>query len=278
MEYKCAMRNTRSICKGEPYKIDDPEDPDHGREVTDQLSYQSFEMPTVWWNSRPMRQWMYAFVLEIWLTAWPVCTEISRRQPPTNIQSLAHAKVIGSGMNKHCDNRILQSVRNLKAGNDPFTEGDREYMGCPNSQLDGSNVYIFTVGNEPMRMTLSYINPGRSPDQSTKQYIEINVYSMELCDGYLTVLDPIDDLCAVHAIKFPRLELESMVERGPNGEEIIVDFAHRFGIVIRHMTNWMTYYTDTSTIKLTDAMKAANERSTANNSMEGGLGGRSAFS
>lgn len=71
-------------------------------------------------------------------------------------------------------------------------------------------MYVYTNGNAPMTMVWSFpADVSFGPDQDVKQYS----YNMELKNGYLTIVDSLDDTNMCHGVKFEDLTLEYMVEK-----------------------------------------------------------------
>ena len=174
VKYMSPMRRTKSICLNRPYTIEDTEDPDYGAKVTDQYSYQCHEMPVAFWSSRPMTQGELAFILEIWLEAWPFSTSISRKYPPNWLQYVDYAATLDCNMGMHRDNNTKQGLVRMQQGLPPHEDQARIYAGVPNSQVVGSCVYVYTTGNAPMKMVWSFPDISSGPDQNVKKYIEVD--------------------------------------------------------------------------------------------------------
>jgi hypothetical protein len=72
-----------------PYAINDPQDTDNGRVVTNQPVYPTYENPVTGWSSRPMSRVYYALGLDLWLNSYTFLTVQSRRGPPNSVQILS---------------------------------------------------------------------------------------------------------------------------------------------------------------------------------------------
>jgi hypothetical protein len=57
-----------------PYAINDPQDPDNGRVVTNQPVYQTYKSPVTGWSSRPTSRVYYALGLDLWLNSYKFLT------------------------------------------------------------------------------------------------------------------------------------------------------------------------------------------------------------
>jgi hypothetical protein len=155
----------------------------------------------------------------------------------------------------------------------------RVYAEAPNSQVVGSCVYVYTTGNAPMRMVWSFPDISYGPDQNVKKYIEVDCFLMELCNGYLTIVDSLDDDNMCHGVRFEKMTLEYIVEKDddddrkpaakPRGDDLITDFRHRRAVIIRRMENVQSNFVDSSRIKLNTAMREALSKSRANNCTDG---------
>jgi hypothetical protein len=52
---------------------------------------------------------------------------------------------------------------------------------------------------QPMMMTFSYPTPHQPITQSTKEYVSLSpVFTMEYGNGYLSVIDDVDDVMLLH--------------------------------------------------------------------------------
>ena len=279
-EYKCPMRRTVSVCLDKPYKIENVEDRDHGKSVTAMYSYICPEMPVTRWMCRPMKQLELAFALECWEDGWPYYAKDSRRLPPNWMQVCVYHGLLKSSMGQHRDNYDKAGLARMRAGLPPYDK-DKMYAGVKNSQVHGTNVIVYTMGNSPMEMVFSCPNINYGIDQNTDKYITVKCYSIKCREGHLSILDPLDDVMMCHGVKFEALTLEYIVtERDgidsnsdvENAESCGTDLRFRVAFVMRTLENVQEFYVDTSTIRLSDEMTKAAEKSNANNSMDAGVG------
>ena len=72
--YKCPSRQTMGVVYALPYAINDPQDPDNGRVVTNQPVYQIYKSPVTGWSSRPTSRVYYALGLYLWLNSYKFLT------------------------------------------------------------------------------------------------------------------------------------------------------------------------------------------------------------
>jgi hypothetical protein len=96
-------------------------------------------------------------------------------------------------MGPHCDNFTKEGLDRMKKSEMPYKDGQK-YAGMNNSQVYGSNVYVYTAGNVPMTMNFYYLNPRKGVGQKPTEYVTFKCFSIKCASGYLTVLDPLDDL------------------------------------------------------------------------------------
>jgi hypothetical protein len=244
-----------------PYNIIDVgfDHPDFDRSVVKMYSYICREAPLPRWQSRVTRLFQLAFMLEIYMDGFAFSTELSRQLPPNFMQICVYTALNETGMGRHRDNYTKAGLQRMKKGLDPG-DPDATYLGVRNSQVHGTNVYVYTVGNAPMKMVFAFPNPSKGSSQNVEDYLEIDCYSIECGDGHLTVLDPMDDVFGQHGLCFDSLELVAVRERGST------DLRHRFAVVMRRCGNVEEFYMDTSTIRLDERILKALEKSTANNS------------
>ena len=233
------------------------------------------EMSVVDWSCRPMKNIELAFVMECWVQAWPWLTSVSRAEPFNMLQTCVFNALPKTRMGNHRDNASVSSVRRMTNGQLPFYEGAR-YAGVPNSQKYGSNVVVYSMCNDPMSMVFACPNPLLPVDQETKKYIEHPCLSFQLGDGYLSILDAVDDIGFTHGSRWEDCELHSIKSRTQDGEECVRevggdndDLRYRVAFVMRRCTTVRDFYTDTSTIRLDEDMIEAMKGSIANNNKKG---------
>ena len=90
-------------------------------------------------------------------------------------------------------------VLNLVNGSDrPWGDNPR-VGGSENSQVRGSSVMVFSRGR-PMTLTLRYATPDRDVTQNRKYYVTSPSFQMRMEDGWITILDAVDDMLMVHEV------------------------------------------------------------------------------
>lgn len=275
-----AMRRTMSIANDRPYKITDIEADDVGRSVMQMYSYICPEQPVPRWMCRPTRHREVAFMNECWLDGWAYSTSISRRNAPNWMQAMLYWDLLGSEIRYHRDNVDKSGIALMQEGKDPML-GRKPYAGVQHSQVPGSNVYVWTYAQSgrPMKMRFKVPNVHLGPGQDVSKYIEVECFSIPCCGGYLSILDPLDDILMVHGVIFDDLVIESITcesEQSKSGDENESGF--RVAFVMRRLETMHEFYVDTSTIRLDDAMKEAMKKSRAkNNSAVAVSEGRNAY-
>ena len=195
---------------------------------------------------RPMRNLDYAFVLTIWELAWEYLTEYSRMNPPTTSHLLIYLGVVKTVMARHRDNFKSTNIAKLKKGLSPENSGT--YKGSRNSQVDTSSVIIFSKGNRPMVIRMSY---GATPDHlgdKREDYVTSFAYQMTCADGWITVLDPLDDLMMRH-------ELEFAVETTEEDEYPPLNECYRDAWVIRWLKEEADFFVDTCGLRISEEME-----------------------
>jgi hypothetical protein len=275
-----AMRRTMSVARDRPYKIMDADADDNSRSVMHMYSYICPEQPVPRWMCRPLRHRDFAFMNECWLDAWSYSTKVSRKKGPNWMQMMIYWEELGSEIRYHRDNSNKGSLTLMQQGKDPM--GSRQtYAGVQHSQVPGSNVYIWTYahGRRPMRIRFKVPNVHKGPSQDVKGYIDVPCFSFQCRDGYLCVLDPLDDILMVHGVSFDDLVLEAVVcsDECHNVDENDCTGAFRVAFVMRTLETMHEFYTDTSTIRLDREMKEAMRTSRANNVVVTESEGRNAF-
>jgi len=178
-------------------------------------------------------------------------------------------------MGQHRDNFSKVGLERMKEGGMPFIDGE-QYAGLSNSQVYGSNVYIYTTGSAPMTMTFSYPNPHKGLDQKPSEYVTLKCFAIQCDNGYLTVNDPLDDVLGTHGVTFDDLVLESVETREEGGKGNQTDQPWRVAFVMRMLENVEEYFVDSSFIRPNDNMLEALKTSTANNYV-GENDGRNAY-
>ena len=228
-------------------QLPEGEEEGDGRSVVTLYSYPNPECPTNLWMCFALTKLEYAQALKVWINAWPVLSVISRKVPPNGCQLLIYHRVLNRKMGPHRDNNpgsvMLELVNGLKK---PGADNPR-VCGSENSQVIGSSVLVFSRGC-PMTMTFRYASPGRDVTQHRKHYVTSPSFQMRMEDGWISVLDPIDDMLMVHSVDW------STDDDG--GDETDV----RFAWVYRWLGVTYDYYTQGCRIRRTKEMMKTSER------------------
>ena len=116
-------------------------------------------------------------------------------------------------------------------------------------------------------MVFAFPNPHYPVDQEMSKYVELDGFLINCGNYTITVLDPLDDLLMQHGVKFHQGTIEVAGKDGKDDDD--TDCRYRIAFVMRWLRNEEEFYTDTSTLRLTDNMKKAMERSMANNEFDG---------
>ena len=107
---------------------------------------------------------------------------------------------------------------------------------------------IFSRG-KPMRLKFKYASLQREATQDTKYYTTSPSFQMVMGDGYITVIDPIDDMLMLHSVEWDE-----------DGDETDV----RFAWVYRWLDATHDYFADTSKIRRTPDMMKLSAREVTN--------------
>ena len=186
-----------------------------GEEVMTLFNYTSYGRYPDDWRGRPMTSNVAVLNIYIWIQCWSYLTYQSRRSPPTHVQILfyygalgvkrrsspAHGTgTYGSGMNQHRDNFSCRDLLRIIKGYSLGEEGHPS-AGADNSQIVGTNVLVYTIGDKPQVFTLRY--PNRSDFLEKRQnYTVVPSFQFECGHGTVSVLDPVDDLFMTHEVCF----------------------------------------------------------------------------
>ena len=197
------LRRTSGMVKRMPYffrsQLPKGEEEGDGKAVATLYGYPNAECPTNLWMCFPMTRLEYAQALRIWTIAWPSLTSVSRATPPNGVQFLAYHRLRRGKMGTHRDNNPGNVVLNLVNGSDrPWGDNPR-VGGSENSQVRGSSVMVFSRGR-PMTLTLRYATPDRDVTQNRKYYVTSPSFQMRMEDGWITILDAVDDMLMVHEV------------------------------------------------------------------------------
>ena len=187
-----ARRRSMSIVKERVHVYNGDDGEGQGRSVISLFNYTSFGRHPDDWRGRPMRNFMFNFVLHIWMVTWPYLTVQSRRQPPTHVQTLYYYSLLKSHINDHRDNFSNKDIERIMNG-EKCSESGHPSAGADNSQIVGSNVLVYTEGNLPQTFTLHH--PSREKYLEPREKYEVKPsYQFQCGRGTVSVLDPVDDL------------------------------------------------------------------------------------
>jgi hypothetical protein len=116
---------------------------------------------------------------------------------------------------------------------------DGKWVGVKNSQVMGSAVIVYSMGNRPMKMLFWRLSPGGGAYQKKEQYEEEPMFSFRFEKGWICILDCIDDLLMLHSVTFED------TDESENPDEGV-----RVAMVIRLLDTVGQFYTDTATMRL----------------------------
>ena len=222
------------------------EEEGNGDYVVSMYGYLNCASPTNLNTSLPMKNVEYAMLLSIWEKCWPWLSKVSRESPPTGFQFLIYHRCLQRRMGRHRDGFRSNVITNLMNGYDvPWGEHEPK-------QLRGSSVVIFTRGR-PMRIKLYYATIEKDLTQQTKEFISSDSFQMVMGDGYITVLDPIDDMLMLHSVEWEG-----------DGDEM----DHREAWVYRWLEKTYDYYIKNCRIRRTKNMMNHLVRDIDDDSME----------
>jgi hypothetical protein len=193
--------------------------------------------------SRPARNIEYAAVLVIWVKCWPYLPIASRQKPPTAWQYCIYQYVLIESMGEHRDNFERTDLRDLADGKKSGVLNENgTWSGVENSQVKGSAVIIYSMGNCPMRMVFSKLSASDGAYQQKATYEVEPSFCFQFEKGWICILDPMDDLLMLHSLTF-----DGIVENTSSNHDEFV----RVAMVIRLLRTERDFYVDTSTMRLT---------------------------
>ena len=103
-------------------------------------------------------------------------------------------------MDKHKDNCTPEELESIVNG-EFESSAPRPIRGTYASQIHGSSVIIFSGGNRPMTFKLWYTS--RKNKTAARHVTESDIRcQFSMSDGWVTVLDPIDDVLMYHSVSF----------------------------------------------------------------------------
>lgn len=233
------VRRSLSVSEDFPSLISNPKKGEEGLYSSKMYVYTCREMPVSKWMMRPATNGELATVCEIWEKCWGLLRSPSRRAPPNGWQILVYQRILGRKMGLHRDNFARSSLKALSEdpiNKCPFKE-DQRWSGVRNSQVYGTCVIVYSFGNCPMRMVFHCLNPKGGAYQGKKEY-EVNPsFCFEFRQGYVCILDSIDDLLMLHGLEFVGVK----VDGDPN--KLV-----RAAIVMRRLDNLQEFYSHDSTL------------------------------
>jgi hypothetical protein len=234
------VRRTVSIVYSEEYSIEDPvNDWERGRKVLEMNVYTCREMPPDAWMTRPMTNLEYAGVMIIWRKCWPYLPVQSRRRAPTAIQYCVYQEVLQKKMGRHRDNFFRTDLKLLSEKEKAVLKEDGKWVGVKNSQVMGSAVIVYSMGNRPMKMLFWRLSLGGGAYQKKEQYEVEPMFSFRFEKGWICILDCIDDLLMLHSVTFED------TDESENPDEGV-----RVAMVMRLLDTVGQFYTDTATMRL----------------------------
>lgn len=235
------VRRTVSVVLGCEYDIKDPvHSGEEKRKVLDMHVYTCREMPPDAWMSRPMTNMEYAAMMIIWSKCWPYLPRFSRMNPPNCFQYCIYQRVLRKQMGKHRDNFHRRDLKILSDSRDAKLPENGTWTGVRNSQVKGSAVIVYSMGNSPMYMMFSRLSAGGRADQEKEEYVVEPTFCFRFERGWICILDCIDDLLMMHSLTF-----EGIKESGNPDENV------RVAMVIRLLGTVGQFYCDTATMRLT---------------------------
>ena len=250
------LRRTASIVLSDIYEIEDPISLDEEeRAVLDMYIYTCREMKADCWMSRPLTNVEYAAMLVIWMKCWPYLPKESRKHTPTACQYCIYQYVLDKHMGEHRDNFDREDLRLLANDENAELPEDGTWAGVHNSQVKGTAVIVYSMGNCPMMMVFSKLSVKDGAYQVKDMYEVEPTFCFRFEKGWICILDCIDDLLMLHSMKFEGVE---ECKTSGNRDE----FMH-VAMVIWLLRTKGQFYTDTSTLRLTGkSLKYASEQHT----------------
>ena len=215
--------------------------------VTTLYVYPCAESPQQMITCRPMKKMEEALIGAVWREAWPYCNVTTRGTAPNAIQICVYHGILGRKMGPHRDNNRWNVLKTIQSGTDPRGEVST-HGGLANSQQSGSNVIIFSMGSRPMTMSFRYPTPHRAITQNTKAYVTCPDFCMQYSNGFISILDDVDDMMMLHEVYFEKKDE--------------VGDAIRIAWIMRKLENRQDFYADSSTLVRTESMRQ-NSRATS---------------
>jgi hypothetical protein len=207
------------------------------------------------WMSRPLTNVEYAAMLVIWMKCWPYLPKESQKHTPTVCQYCIYQYVLDKHMGEHRDNFDHEDLCLLANDENAELPEDGTWAGVHNSQVKGTAVIVYSMGNCPMMMVFSKLSVKGGTYQVKDMYEVEPTFCFRFEKGWICILDCIDDLLMLHSMKF-----EGVKECKTSGNR---DEFMRVALVIWLLRTKGQFYTDTSTLRLTGkSLKYASEQCT----------------
>jgi hypothetical protein len=146
-------------------------------------------------HCKPMPMPVFNLGVELWRVAWPYLTDVCRLRPPVHCELLCYYTLFNSCIGRHRDNFSPSDLAEY------FASGKDPMLGAQRSQLAGSHVLIWSVGDAPMTLHLSFPTSIAAAG-NVKEYVKHPKLSFQLCGGTLFVFAPLDDLFYCHECRF----------------------------------------------------------------------------
>lgn len=129
---------------------------------------------------------------------------------PTACQLMMYYTAFKSSVGRHRDNFCKEHLVQYCSGVDLLNEmtSGHSASGDQNSQILGSDVLLWTDGNAPMSLMLSFPDPEKSVDQDRKEYIICPSFCIPMGAGTLLIFKAIDDLLFCHEAAFGDMWLD----------------------------------------------------------------------
>jgi hypothetical protein len=147
-------------------------------------------------------------------------------------------------MGKHRDNFTKDDLKTIYEGGS-LLHINRKCKGAINSQVPGTNVIVFTRGNRPMSIQFSFPPSFSHLQCSRDSYVTTPAHQFELNDGWISILDPIDDILMVHEVYFVNDAKYNLNEKNSS---------YRISWVMRWLSVTQDYFTKTCGLRRTETM------------------------
>ena len=151
---------------------------------------------------------VYQLSLLLWKEARPFLAPNSVSAPPNYWEQCFYYTAFQGAMGRHQDNFRSEDLLYYLTTKDTSVLASGKKLQVPNS-----SVLIFTTGNAPMTLKLSYPVSRQTAGDRAK-YVLHPKLSIELGAGTLFILAPTDDLFFAHEIAFDAVTLQKHGSRG----------------------------------------------------------------